>query len=43
MRTLISDYRRAEFRPRQVVGDDTIKGVHGGDAQFIRTEVYSIS
>tara|TARA_R110002110_G_scaffold344255_2_gene554220 strand:- start:620 stop:1156 length:537 start_codon:yes stop_codon:yes gene_type:complete len=43
MRTLISDYRRAEFRPRQVVGDDTIKGVHGGDAQFIRTEVYSVS
>ena len=37
MRALISDYRRAEFRPRQVVGDDTIKGVHGGDNQFVRT------
>ena len=37
MRALISDYRRAEFRPRQVVGDDTIKGVHGGDSQFVRT------
>ena len=39
MRTLISDYRRAEFRPRQVVGDDTIKGVYGGDNQFVRTVV----
>lgn len=39
MRTLISDYRRAEFRPRQVVGDDTIKGVYGGDNQFVRTAV----
>ena len=43
MRALISDYRRAEFRPRQVVGDDTIKGVHGGDNQFVRTEVYTVS
>ena len=43
MRALISDYRRAEFRPRQVVGDDTIKGVYGGDSQFIRTEVHSVS
>ena len=39
MRALISDYRRAEFRPRQVVGDDTIKGVYGGDNQFVRTAV----
>lgn len=43
MRALISDYRRAEFRPRQVVGDDTIKGVHGGDERFVRTEVYTVS
>ena len=43
MRALISDYRRAEFRPRQVVGDDTIKGVHGGDNQFVRTEVYTVN
>jgi hypothetical protein len=43
MRTLISDYRRAEIRPRQVVGDDTIKGVHGGDERFVRTEVYTVS
>ena len=43
MRALISDYRRAEFRPRQVVGDDTINGVHGGDNQFVRTEVYTVN
>ena len=42
MRALISDYRRAEIRPRQVVGDDTIKGVHGGDERFVRTEVYTV-
>ena len=41
MKDLISDYRRAQLKPRQVVGDDTIKGHHGGDDKFIRTQVYT--
>ena len=43
MKDLIRDYRGNQIKPRQVVGDDTIKGVHGGDNQFVRTEVYTVS
>ena len=43
MKDLISDYRRAELKPRQVVGDDTAKGSHGSDDRFVRTEVYTYS
>jgi len=41
MKELIRDYKSNQVRPRQVVGDDTVKGVHGGDSIFTRTEVYS--
>ena len=41
MKELIRDYKSNQVRPRQVVGDDTIKGVHKGDSQFVRTEVYT--
>ena len=37
MKELIRDYKTNQSRPRQVVGDDTIKGVHKGDSQFVRT------
>jgi len=37
MKDLIRDYRAHQVKPRQVVGDDTIKGVYGGDSQFVRT------
>jgi len=43
MKDLIRDYRAHQVKPRQVVGDDTIKGTHGGDQQFIRTEVNTLS
>jgi hypothetical protein len=43
MKDLIRDYRAHQIKPRQVVGDDTIKGVHGGDQQFIRTAVNAVS
>jgi hypothetical protein len=43
MKDLIRDYRAHQVKPRQVVGDDTIKGTYGGDQQFIRTEVNTIS
>lgn len=43
MKDLIRDYRAHQVKPRQVVGDDTIKGVHGGDSQYVRTEVYTVS
>ena len=39
MKDLIRDYRGNQIKPRQVVGDDTIKGVYGGDNQFVRTAV----
>ena len=41
MKELIRDYKSNQVRPRQVVGDDTVKGIHQGDAQFVRTEVYN--
>ena len=43
MKALIRDYRAHQVNPSQVVGDDTIKGVHGGDSQYVRTEVYTVS
>ena len=43
MKDLIRDYRAHQVKPRQVVGDDTIKGTHGGDQQFIRKEVNTLS
>jgi hypothetical protein len=43
MKDLIRDYRAHQVKPRQVVGDDTIKGTHGGDQQFVRTEVNTFS
>ena len=39
MKDLIRDYRAHQVKPRQVVGD----GTHGGDQQFIRTEVNTLS
>ena len=39
MKDLIRDYRGNQIKPRQVVGDDTFKGVYGGDNQFVRTAV----
>ena len=41
MKELIRDYKSNQVRPRQVLGDDTVKGIHQGDAQFVRTEVYN--
>jgi endo-1,4-beta-mannosidase len=41
MKDLISDYRRSQLKPRQVVGDDTAKGSYGGDGQFVRAEVHT--
>ena len=41
MKDLITDYRRSQLKPRQVVGDDTVEGHHGGDDKFIRTQVYT--
>ena len=43
MKDLIRDYRAHQVKPRQVGGDDTIKGVHGGDRQYVRSEVYTVS
>jgi len=41
MKDLITDYRRSQLKPRQVVGDDTTKGSHGGDSQLVRAGVYT--
>jgi|TARA_Y100000361_G_scaffold70835_1_gene62675 hypothetical protein len=41
MKELIRDYKSNQIRPRQIVGDDTVKGIHQGDSQFVRTEVYN--
>tara|TARA_R100000742_G_C4256096_1_gene73985 strand:+ start:380 stop:922 length:543 start_codon:yes stop_codon:yes gene_type:complete len=41
MKDLIRDYKANQIKPRQVAGDDTIKGIHQGDRQFVRTEVYT--
>jgi len=39
LRSLIRDYKANQIKPRQVVGDDTIKGVYGGDSLHVRTSV----
>jgi hypothetical protein len=39
LRSLIRDYKANQIKPRQVVGDDTIKGAHGGDSLYVRTSV----
>mgnify|MGYP001196157756 FL=1 len=41
LKELIRDYKSNQIRPRQIVGDDTVKGIHQGDSQFVRTEVYN--
>ncbi len=39
MKELIRDYKANQVSPRQVVGDDNVKGVFKGDAHLIRTVV----
>ena len=39
LRSLIRDYKANQIKPRQVVGDDTIKGAHGGDSLYVKTSV----
>jgi hypothetical protein len=41
MKDLIRDFKASQVSPRQTVGDDTIKGLFGGDNQFVRTSVYT--
>ncbi len=41
MKDLITDYRRSQLKPRQVVGDDTTKGYYGGDSQLERAGIYT--
>ena len=41
MKDLITDYRRSQLKPRQVVGDDTTKGSYGGDSQLVRAGIYT--
>jgi len=42
LKELIRDYKANQVQPRQVVGDDTVKGVYGGSSLSVRSEIYSV-
>lgn len=42
MKELIRDYRANQIKPRQVVGDDTVRGLYQGNSLSVRSEIYSV-